>query len=108
MTDIRSIYVTIHDMDQAGALADELLRRRLIACANALPGMRSWYRWEGTVRHDEEVVVILKTTAALLDETLLAIDELHPYDVPCAVVWTVETGLDAYLDWVRTETRPTG
>lgn len=108
MTDVRSIYVTIPDMDQASAFAEELLQRRLIACANVLPGMRSWYRWQGKVQRDEEVVVILKTTAAMLDETLRAVDELHPYEVPCAVVWPVDTGLAAYLDWVRAETRPIG
>ena len=106
MNDVRSIYVTTSDAAQAEVLAAALLERRLIACANILAGMRSLYRWEGAVQRDDEVVVILKTAADRLDDTLAAIDELHPYDVPCAVVWPVEAGLDAYLEWVVAETRP--
>lgn len=104
MTDIRSIYVTTADQAQAEALAEALLEQRLIACANVLPGMRSLYRWEGRVQRDDEVAMILKTTASHIDDVLLAIEELHPYDVPCAVAWPVVDGLPAYLDWVREET----
>ena len=108
MTDIRSIYVTAPDAEGAKALADALLERRLIACANLLPGMRSLYRWRGRTEDDAEVAMILKTTADRVDPALAAIEELHPYEVPCAVAWPVEAGLGAYLDWVREETRPTG
>ena len=106
MSDVRSIYVTAPDVAQAEALAGALLERRLIACANVLPGMRALYRWQGAVVRDDEVVMIAKTVQDRLDEALRAIDELHPYEVPCAVAWPVETGLGAYLDWVRDETRP--
>ena len=106
MTDVRSIYVTAADAAQAEALAEALLERRLVACANLLPRMRSLYRWQGRLERDDEVAMILKTTADRLDEALRAIDALHPYDVPCAVAWPVEAGLPAYLDWVREETRP--
>lgn len=106
MTDVRSIYVTAADLDGAQELADALLQRRLIACANLLPGMRSLYRWRGDTASDEEVAMVLKTTAAVQDEVLRTIEELHPYEVPCAVVWPVEAGIDAYLDWVREETAP--
>lgn len=105
MTDVRSIYMTTATMDQAESLSAALLDRRLIACANILPAMRSLYRWEGEVQREDEVVVLLKTAADRVEDVLQAIDELHPYDVPCAVAWPVEHGLAAYLDWVREETR---
>lgn len=105
MTDVRSIYVTAADPDQARNLADALLERRLIACANVFPGMRSLYRWRGDTVEDDEVAMILKTSADRLDEALEAVGRLHPYEVPCAVAWPVDAGLPAYLDWVRDETR---
>lgn len=103
MTDIRSVYVTAADEAQAEALAEALLERRLIACANLLPAMRSLYRWEGRMQRDEEIGIILKTTASRVGDVLQAIDEQHPYDVPCAVAWPVVDGLPAYLSWVREE-----
>ena len=106
MSDVRSIYVTAGNEAQAHELADALLERRLVACANLLPGMRALYRWEGKTVEDQEVVLILKSSADRIDDALAAIDALHPYEVPCAVVWPVEAGLPAYLDWVRGETRP--
>lgn len=106
MSEVRSIYVTAADEVQARELAGALLERRLIACANLFPGMRSLYRWKGETVEDQEVAMILKTTAVRVDELVAAIAELHPYDVPCAVAWPVDAGVDAYLDWVRDETRP--
>lgn len=106
MTDVRSLYVTAADAEGAKALAHALLERRLVACANLLPGVRSLYRWEGRTEDDAEAAMILKTTADRVEEVLAAIEELHPYDVPCAVAWPVEAGLPAYLEWVREETRP--
>lgn len=108
MTEIRSLYLTFETAEQAESLAEALLERRLIACANVLPGMRSLYRWRGDVVRDDEVVMICKTATDRLDEALGAVEELHPYDVPCAVAWPVEAGLEGYLDWVREETRPAG
>lgn len=108
MTDIRSIYVTAADASQAEELAQILLERRLVACANIMTGMRSLYRWEGAMQRDDEVAMILKTTVERADDVLRAIHDLHPYDVPCAVAWPVDAGLEPYLDWVRKEVRPAG
>ena len=102
----RTVYVTAADEAQASELAAALLERRLIACANLLPGMRSLFRWQGRVEDQPEAAMLLKTSADRVDELLAAVDELHPYDTPCAVVWPIETGLPAYLAWVQQEVSP--
>lgn len=107
-TQARTVYVTAADEAQASRLAAALLERRLIACANLVPGVRSLYRWEGRVEDEPEVVMFLKTTAQRVDEVLSAIDELHPYDTPCAVVWPIEAGLPDYLAWVEHEVARAG
>ena len=106
MTDVRSVYVTIDTPDNAATLAKALLERRLIACANVLPGMRSLFTWDGTVQDEGEVAMILKTREGRLDELVDAVEALHPYDVPCVVAWPVDAGAEAYLAWVRDETTP--
>ena len=66
----RLVYVTAPGMDEAQALARMAVERRLAACANILPGMRSLYWWQGRMESAEEVVLLLKTTEAL-EEVLI-------------------------------------
>jgi periplasmic divalent cation tolerance protein len=98
------VMTTLPDAPAAEALAERLLEERLVACANVLPGARSIYRWEGEIRRDQEVVVILKTTRAALPRLRERFPALHPYDVPELVAMDVADGAEAYLDWVRSET----
>jgi periplasmic divalent cation tolerance protein len=103
MSDARTVYVTAADDAQAATLARALLERGLIACANLLPGMRSFFRWEGAVQDEGEVAMLLKTAATRVDALIAAVEELHPYDTPCVVVWPIEAGSEAYLRWVVAE-----
>lgn len=105
-TEARTVYVTAADEAQAAVLATTLLERRLIACANLLPGMRSLYRWGDRVQDEPEVAMLLKTSTERVDAVIAAIEELHPYDTPCAVVWPIEAGSAPYLRWVVEESRP--
>lgn len=93
---------------RAPALARALVRRRLAACANLVPGVRSVYRWKGRVREDRETLLVLKTSAARVPALLAAVADLHPYEVPEGISLRVERGLGPYLDWVRRETTPRG
>jgi len=106
MSDARTVYVTAADEDQAEDLARALLERGLIACANLLPRMRSLYLWNGEVQDDREVAMLLKTRQDRLEELIVAVERLHPYDVPCVVAWPIEAGSEAYLDWVRETCAP--
>ena len=106
MSDARTVYVTAADEDQAEDLARALLERGLIACANLLPRMRSLYLWKGEVQDDREVAMLLKTRQDRLEELIVAVEQLHPYDVPCVVAWPIEAGSEAYLDWVRETCAP--
>ena len=104
--DFVSVYVTCPDDSTARRLARELVERRLVACANAFP-VASTYRWEGRLEEASEVAMLLKTLRARVDEVLRAVEELHPYEVPCVVAFPLAAGSPAYLDWVARETSPT-
>ena len=94
---------TAPDAGTATAIADRLLEERLIACANVLPGATSMYRWDGEVRTESEVVVVLKSIAGVRDRLTRRVIELHPYDVPEVLFLDTSGGSEAYLDWVRGE-----
>ena len=102
---IRVVLVTAPPR-RAAPLARTLVARRLAACANLLPGVRSVYRWKGRVEEARETLLVLKTTAARVPALLAAVAELHPYEVPEGVAIRVESGLGPYLAWVEEESRP--
>ncbi len=99
------VLVTAPDAEVAGRLARTLVEERLAACANILPGLRSIYRWEGAIQEDEEVLVLLKTRAERCPALAARVKDLHPYELPEVLELPVTGGSDAYLDWVRTESK---
>jgi periplasmic divalent cation tolerance protein len=104
MPDAMVVLTTLASADEAVALIRALLERRLIACGNILPGVRSIYRWEGKVADEREVIVLLKTRAVRIDALEMAFGELHPYKVPELLALPVSAGLHKYLEWIDDET----
>jgi periplasmic divalent cation tolerance protein len=98
------VLATVPDAEVGRRLARSLLEDRLIACANLVPGVVSLYRWEGEVRDDDEVLMVMKTRAGLVARLLARFPELHPYELPEVLVLPVEDGLPAYCRWVLDET----
>ena len=95
---------TAPDAEQAARIGRALVEERLIACANLVPGLTSIYRWQGEVRQEAEVLLVMKTRRALVERLKARLPQLHPYEVPELVVTPVMEGLEAYCRWVRDET----
>lgn len=93
------------DATSAEQLAGALVGERLAACINIVPGLRSVFRWQGSVQRESEVLLLVKTCADRLDALAAAITQLHPYELPEILALTPSAGLPAYLDWIRAQTR---
>jgi len=102
---VYTTYPSVVEAEQAGR---RLVERRLAACVNILPGMISHYRWEGQVERGEEVVMIVKTRAALAEDVRAAVKASHPYTTPAIVFLPVEGGDPAYLGWIVAESQGEG
>lgn len=100
------VHCTCPDDASAARIADALVAERLAACVSRLPGVRSSYRWQGAVEHADEVLLLIKTTAARLDALVARIQALHPYELPEVIAVEATGGASAYLAWVADETRP--
>ena len=68
-----------------------------------LPGATSVYRWEGELKQEGELVLLLKVAAARTEALQERLIELHPYDVPECVALPTEGGFGPYLSWVVQE-----
>ena len=98
------VLCTAPSEEVAGDIARALVERRLAACVNIIPTVRSIYRWQDKIEDEPEALLLIKTHARRLDELYRAIPELHPYEVPEGIGWQISSGLPAYLTWVSEET----
>ncbi len=94
---------TVPDVGTGERLARQLVEERLIACANLIPGLTSVYRWEGALRAEPEVLMLMKTPASSVERLFQRMPELHPYQVPELLALPVGTGLEAYCRWAAGE-----
>ena len=99
-----SIYITTEDEDEARRIGKTLVEEKLAACVNIHP-IKSIYRWEGEIEEEGEVVMLVKTKAELADKVIERVKELHSYEVPCIVSFSIDKGNPDYLNWIGESTR---
>jgi len=105
MADLVIVLTTMPDDARADELARTLVDERLAACVNVHRPMMSTYRWRGSVEHDAERQLVIKTSRDRVAALEARLRLLHPYELPEFVVIGVEGGSDAYLRWIHDETR---
>jgi len=98
------ILCTVPDEATAEKLAAGLLEERLAACVNAIPGVKSFYRWQGNIETDTEIQLLIKTRVERFDELAAWISANHPYDVPEIVAIPANRVSEAYLAWAVEQT----
>lgn len=100
MSDKRVVLTTAGSVDEANRIADALVQRRLAACVNMVGPVSSVYRWKEKVERAQEWLLLIKTTAGMVDAVGEATKELHSYELPECVALAVEGGSEAYLEWI--------
>jgi len=100
------VYTTYPTLVEAERSGRAIVEQRLAACVNILPGMVSHYWWQGAIERGEEVVMIIKTRAALADRVAAAVKTMHSYSRPAVLVLPVEHVDPAYQSWLMAETEP--
>lgn len=94
------VFCTCPDDATADSLASALVGENLAACVNRVAGVRSTYRWEGRMHDDEEILLIIKTSAQRLATLSARIQALHPHEVPEVIAVEVAGGSERYLAWL--------
>jgi periplasmic divalent cation tolerance protein len=86
--------------DAARPIASALVETGLAACVNVAPLVHSIYRWEGRVHHDEEALLVVKSTRSAFARIEGLLDEIHPYDTFELVALDIAAGSQPYLAWI--------
>ena len=98
------LYVTAANRTEAGEISRALVESGLVACANIMQPHTAVYRWEGEVKSDKEVAIIMKTRRELVIHASERIKAMHSYDVPCVVAVPIVVGNPEFLQWIDSET----
>jgi periplasmic divalent cation tolerance protein len=101
MADFQIVLSTCGDRETAERIAHRLVEQHLAACVNILPGVQSVYRWRGAVESESEILMLIKTKAALIQDVQSTIATLHSYEVPEFLVLPILGGSEAYLAWLE-------
>ena len=96
-----SVYVTCKDKKEARKIAQALLQKKLIACANIFP-VESYFLWHGKLDEASEVALLAKTTERKIDAIRELITHLHSYEVPVISCWSGKANAAAEK-WVEDE-----
>jgi periplasmic divalent cation tolerance protein len=98
------VYMTAATPEEARRIGRALVEERLAACVNIIPGMTSFYRWQGNIDEGRETVLIAKTRQALVERLTARVKALHSYAVPCVVALPILGGNPDFLQWIGEET----
>jgi len=94
------IWCPFPDREAAESIAKSLLDEGYIACANIFREVVSIFVWKGEREESLEVVALLKTNSALLDDAIARLNALHPYDEPAIVGWRCDAAAPVTAAWL--------
>ena len=99
------VFVTTSSDEEATALGKLLVERRLVACINIHPKIKSMFQWEGKITEEEECLMILKTRKSLFKDLEQTIIVNHSYDVPEIIALPIVVGSQPYMSWIHDMTK---
>ncbi len=95
------VLMTASTKEEAVRIVRTLLEERLIACANIMDPVSSFFWWQGKIEEEKEVLVIMKSHETLFKKLSKRVMELHSYDTPEILALPIVNGSPSYLDWMK-------
>ena len=95
------VFCTCPDQQTGEMLAREAVEQKLAACVNIIPGLTSIFEWDGAIETETEVLLLAKTSADAYGALENLWKSRHPYELPEVVAVSIETGSEAYLQWIK-------
>ena len=105
MSDYILVFITTASSQEAEQLAKTLVEKRLAACGNIVPEMRSVFWWKDTIETGPEALLFLKSRAELFPTLVNVVKTHHSYEVPEIIAIPILSGSEDYLKWIAEETQ---
>ena len=96
---------TFPNKKDAERVAEGLIEKKLAACCSLIPGLSSFFIWEGKKERAKEFLLLMKVEKSCLQKLHAFLKRHHPYEVPELIGLPVTTGDSSYLTWVEKSCR---
>ena len=96
-------YIVTGSEEESKKIARKLVQERLVACANIIGEIDSYYWWEGKINQDKENALIVKTTEKKVEKTKKTIKEIHNYENPAILFFDIKNTTKKYREWIEKE-----
>ena len=94
------VLITAKDAVEAKTISDQLLAKKLIACANIVEGVQSVFWWQGKIDQAKETLMVLKSEQRLFKKIVKTVKAHHSYEVPEIIALPIVDGNPDYLKWI--------
>ncbi len=93
------IKTTFDNLESAEKFANDLLKARLIACAQ-ISESNSFFLWKGKIDSQHEFILTMKTKRKLYKKIEEYIKSNHSYEIPEIIALPILKGSNEYLKWI--------
>ena len=100
------VFISCQDKKQSEEIGKQLLKARLAACVQIVPGIDSLFFWppkDHTISQTQEVLLLAKTLESKWDKLEKLVGILHTYDTPEIIALPVSHVSKSYFDWLAAE-----
>ena len=95
------VLVTTPNRTTSEKLSKLFVQRKVAACVNIVPGLKSRYWWKGRMETAKEELLFIKTNSKKLSKLKEMIRKNHPYTVCEILALPVADGNSIYLKWIN-------
>ena len=101
MKNIKFFYIITPNKREAKQIAIKLLENKLIACANIIGNVGSYFVWKNKIHNSKEIIIFGKTISKNKKRIIQIVKGLHSYSVPCVIFFDIKDGNKDFLKWIK-------
>ena len=95
------VLMTAASEPEATKIAEKLVTKKLAACVQILPEIKSIYVWKGHIQRDQELLLLAKTTRWNYAKLEAEVRAIHSYETPEIIALPIIIGSESYLNWLK-------
>jgi len=76
------IITTTKTKENADAISQKIVERKLSPCVQQIPNIDSIFLWKNKIQNEKEILLIIKASSLKLEEIKDTISDFHDYEIP--------------------------
>ncbi|MFY8170142.1 MAG: divalent-cation tolerance protein CutA, partial [Candidatus Fonsibacter sp.] len=98
MSDYKLFYMTCKNKIEANKIALDLVKKDLVACANIIPSVKSYFKWDKKkINIIKESILIGKVMKKNMNKIIVHVKKISSYECPCIVFVDIKNGNKDFL-----------